>query len=185
MGAKLSIDKKAMIHEQLVYYCRYGQIDNLFTLYGENPDIDLSYNEEEAFRVACEAGEIEVIRQLRIWNHNMNIGAQNYLGFCIAICYGHEEVIKQLFAWNLSLDPMRFVNLSFCEKTIELLKDIASRRKKIDWLYKVISNDLECPICQDIPGDIIKTPCNHYFCQKCISTWYEMNQSCPNCREKL
>lgn len=187
MGAKISIDKESMLHEQLLHCCRYGFLDNLHQLYSENPQIDLSRNEEEAFRLACEVGEIYIIRQLREWNPKMDIGAKNYLGLCSAICVGHVDVIKQIFAWDIQIEPLKFIDFAFHNSTIELLKELHNRRQKIQWITHSILNieDIECPICQEIPSDYIWTPCNHKFCQGCIITWFEINQSCPYCRENL
>jgi len=185
MGGKVSVSKEYYIHEQLIYYCKYGQLDQLNYLYLEYPNIDLSRNEEEAFRVACDVGEVHIIRQLKEWNPGLNISAKNYMGLCRAISYGHVDVIKQILSWDFTINPMDFLVYAFQDNILDLLNDLSKRRLKIAWIHTSLSNEynLECPVCQDIPNEYILTPCNHNFCQKCILKWYEINQSCPYCRE--
>ncbi|XP_069507966.1 zinc-binding protein A33-like [Ambystoma mexicanum] len=47
-----------------------------------------------------------------------------------------------------------------------------------------ISEELLCPICLELFSDAVGLPCEHYFCQKCISeTWAgRETYSCPQCR---
>ena len=52
------------------------------------------------------------------------------------------------------------------------------------------SNDqeIECVICFEVMHNseesrqVIKTPCNHYFHNNCISEWIQINNTCPVCR---
>jgi hypothetical protein len=44
----------------------------------------------------------------------------------------------------------------------------------------------ECPICikyNYTPYSI--DPCGHNFCKNCIQEWYNINKTCPNCREPI
>lgn len=46
----------------------------------------------------------------------------------------------------------------------------------------------ECVICleeQRLGGKVTKLPCNHIFCNPCVSSWLERNNSCPVCRFEL
>jgi len=49
-------------------------------------------------------------------------------------------------------------------------------------------NITDCTICfENINNNAIKTPCNHYFHQKCLDEWIVKNinksiQNCPICR---
>jgi len=49
-----------------------------------------------------------------------------------------------------------------------------------------IPSDEPCSICCELLGDgvqkqVRKTQCNHYFCDPCISKWFEKSRRCPNC----
>jgi hypothetical protein len=56
------------------------------------------------------------------------------------------------------------------------------RFQKRDGSYcKIHSPKETCSICYTNTTNFI-TSCNHRFCQNCIKTWLEMNDSCPCCR---
>jgi hypothetical protein len=41
----------------------------------------------------------------------------------------------------------------------------------------------ECSVCiTKINTNIIKTKCDHYFCNNCLTKWMHSNNNCPNCR---
>lgn len=49
--------------------------------------------------------------------------------------------------------------------------------------------DCECPICteplhNESYGQILKTPCKHYYHSTCIDEWLRNHNSCPICRQK-
>lgn len=44
-----------------------------------------------------------------------------------------------------------------------------------------------CTICQDAVGangDRVSLPCNHAYCDACITRWKQQSRSCPNCRDE-
>jgi len=43
----------------------------------------------------------------------------------------------------------------------------------------------ECPICMESQSFMIRTPCSHSFCFKCITKTMNKNTSCPLCRTVL
>ncbi len=47
--------------------------------------------------------------------------------------------------------------------------------------------DLECSICTEkiIDNEIVKLKCNHVFHLKCLTSWKNINNSCPLCREEI
>ena len=48
--------------------------------------------------------------------------------------------------------------------------------------------DEECSICLDIIQNPVETPCNHFFCFKCLKEWQEVEDNtprCPLCREPI
>lgn len=42
----------------------------------------------------------------------------------------------------------------------------------------------ECSICKDSFKNPISLPCDHIFCDECISEWFEKENTCPLCRSK-
>ncbi|ORY01890.1 hypothetical protein BCR34DRAFT_667812 [Clohesyomyces aquaticus] len=45
---------------------------------------------------------------------------------------------------------------------------------------------LACNICQhDYVSDRISTACGHVFCRNCLSTWFNIEQTCPMCKEVI
>lgn len=49
----------------------------------------------------------------------------------------------------------------------------------------VIDEELLCPICKLVLENPSHTPCDHYFCHKCIEHWLSINAVCPVDREPL
>lgn len=62
-----------------------------------NPDMDISANDEMAFRLACSHGHWEVAQWLLTVNPDLNLSANNNDAFYWACKYGHLEVVKGLF----------------------------------------------------------------------------------------
>ena len=44
---------------------------------------------------------------------------------------------------------------------------------------------MSCSICMSELNDSITTPCNHTFCNGCLTKWLLTNESCPMCRHTL
>lgn len=43
----------------------------------------------------------------------------------------------------------------------------------------------ECSICQDEFKEPIRLPCNHIYCEQCISEWLDQETTCPMCRAQV
>lgn len=186
MGSSVSVNREDILHEQLIYYSRYGFIDKLNYLYLDNPQIDLSRNDEEAFRIACNSGEIYVIRQLREWNPAMDLSARDYEGFRLAVLNGHKEVISHILAWDYLINPLDFLQYALAESTIELLQSLHLKRSRMRWFRELKDNtnsQIECSVCFEIPLHVIVSPCKHIYCQKCIEKWFAISPTCPYCRK--
>ena len=57
-----------------------------------------------------------------------------------------------------------------------------------DISIKINPSDNQCPICfEDCdPTILIKTNCNHSFCENCLNDWLKQSKySCPLCREDI
>jgi hypothetical protein len=184
---KSNISRENYLHYQLINYCQGGLLDRLNYLYLENPGINLSKNNEEAFRTACCAGDIYVVRQLITWKPDIDISALNWEGLRMSIMYGNLDIIKFYFEREYTLKPLDFITIAWHYKILRLLYLLDERRKNLSWITVDIENTgkEECPICQCVSTNIVSTPCGHSFCQECIKTWLNYNQSCPNCRAKF
>jgi hypothetical protein len=44
---------------------------------------------------------------------------------------------------------------------------------------------MTCSICMNDIVDCVKTPCDHEFCNCCLTQWLMTKNSCPMCRHKL
>ena len=181
---KSTVSAENFRHYQLINYCQLGLLDKLHYLHIDNPDIDLSKNNEEALRTACKAGDIYVIRQLIEWKPDIDISANDWEGLKSAIMFGHLEIIKFYFERDYSIKPLDYVGTALHYHTIKFLYIMEEKRKNLYWITELKMNcsHIECPICQNQTEKIINTPCNHSFCEKCIKTWLTYNQSCPYCR---
>lgn len=42
-----------------------------------------------------------------------------------------------------------------------------------------------CPICHDNYDSPVLLQCRHIFCESCVSTWFDREQTCPLCRAKI
>lgn len=43
----------------------------------------------------------------------------------------------------------------------------------------------QCPICHDEFNCPVVLECNHIFCESCVGTWFDREQTCPLCRAKV
>ena len=60
--------------------------------------------------------------------------------------------------------------------------------KEIDEKLCKSLKDLECSVCLknfEIKETICITKCNHTYHKKCIDTWFEIKDTCPNCRADI
>ncbi|EEZ99887.1 RING finger and transmembrane domain-containing protein 2 [Tribolium castaneum] len=42
-----------------------------------------------------------------------------------------------------------------------------------------------CPICHDNYDSPVLLQCRHIFCENCVTTWFDREQTCPLCRAKI
>jgi hypothetical protein len=53
-----------------------------------------------------------------------------------------------------------------------------------NWNKVKMEKEEGCPICHEKLCDI-QTECNHFFCEDCITSWFEISHKCPMCREDM
>lgn len=42
-----------------------------------------------------------------------------------------------------------------------------------------------CSICQEEKLNTLKTDCDHYFCEECITEYIKIKDECPNCKSRI
>ena len=77
------------------------------------------------------------------------------------------------------------------------LSDLSTQRHRYDsavlYFESLVSraancaddDDDSCIICFELMTDLTVTPCQHYFCNSCISTCLKANGLCPTCRRSV
>lgn len=109
---KIYFYNENVYEEALSYVSTYGNIDIVLYLLNKNPCIH--YNEEEAFRNACDHGHLEIARILYSWSIDnetkINIHAVNEYAFRYASANGHRHILE--FLINLSIKDHIPINIS-------------------------------------------------------------------------
>lgn len=175
--------------------------------------IDISANQDQAFRWASLRGHNHIVEQLLIWNPEINICSNRYEVlhyspkekrvelFEILSAYDHE--IRRHF---LDYDNFRKIcesgdlpGLIEFRKTHDLLTFISTMTletlpKEIekyldDFLFiqsfqPILEGRTECPICKFSDVEIATT-CGHSFCVDCLRTWLKKADNCPYCRTTI
>lgn len=49
----------------------------------------------------------------------------------------------------------------------------------------LVSTEMECSICLDMMENPVVTPCSHWFCRECITSWLDQKDTCSLCRTKI
>lgn len=110
------------------------------------------------------------------------------LGFGIFLLSTLELMSKLQLQINDSDDLLVFVDPFGEIIDITYLNGVYKFRSKINnstKSYKCITNNLICPLTQDIiplNTNVRELNCNHIFTQNNIDIWLRKNNSCPICR---
>lgn len=111
-----------------------------------HPDIDISANDEHAFRQACSNGHLEVAQWLiqisKERGQDIDISARDELAFRWACVKGHLVVAK----WLLQIKP----DINISVKNDEIFRDVCSLKKLnvAQWLsslkpeYEIVNEDM-------------------------------------------
>ena len=76
--------------------------------------------------------------------------------------------------------------MKFCDSFTTKQKNTAELNKsQSNYDYVDEAYELRCSICKEIFESPKETPCRHRYCQKCIETWLEKQNTCPYCRQAL
>ena len=85
----------------IIEYFRKGNLNYIKDFILENPDFDLSFNDEYLFLITCEKGYLNIAKYLLKIKPNINIRIANDYSFNSSCSNGHLEFAK----WLLTLDP--------------------------------------------------------------------------------
>jgi hypothetical protein len=192
-----------------IHACSKGYIEVAQWLYKIKPTLDISAENEYAFRKACINGHLEVAQWLYQIKPTLDISLYNEEPFRMACYNGHLEVAQWLYQIKPTLDISAQNDEAFrdaCEyehlqvalwlQTILPERYIVNFYTEYDFEYSIKQtvkieriihvNTLDtCPICYENPCTI-QTNCNHSFCTTCITKWINTDHSqCPCCREDI
>ena len=84
------------LHQQIVELCRDGNLQELQHIIEQNPNYDISDEDEEAFRCACENGHLDVAKWLLQIKPNIYISINNDEAFRYACEEGHLDLAQWL-----------------------------------------------------------------------------------------
>ena len=88
---------------RFINLCYNGQLTIAKSFLQENPNINISAEDESAFCVACMNGYLEVCQWLLNVKPDINIAAQKTWAFRYACVHGHLEVCKWLHSLNIDI----------------------------------------------------------------------------------
>lgn len=89
------------IDQDLINACENGELEVVKRLLQIKPYIDISYDNENAFRTACTNGHLEIAQLLLQIKPNIDISAENNFSFVRACYYNHLEVAQ----WLIQIKP--------------------------------------------------------------------------------
>jgi hypothetical protein len=184
--------------------CIGGQFEIAKWLYKKNPITTLNNDFNYIFRIVCKNGHHNIAEWLLVLCPDIDIRSYNDYAFNMSCENNHITIAKLL----CSLCPEYHI-IVICGCIIEYkVRNILYEAKdnlehNYDDALKILNisktcvmNDGEncsicsiCSICYDEFNKIIKTPCNHYFCLRCLLEWciisnIKKDMSCAYCRTK-
>lgn len=157
---------------QIILYnlCRYSKLNILKLLLTHYTTIDISANNELAFKFACLNGHLKMAKYLLKKKPDIRIDIDGDTIYT-SICVQNKINIVKLF------QKLNF-NKYYAKIVDGKIMDYKIIRNKI------VDNKINCLICYDNVSDII-TSCNHQYCKACIFTWTEEHMTCPYCRSYI
>jgi len=117
--------------EQFLRYCIYGNFEKIISYYENNiNEIDISYNNEEAFIWACINGFINIAEWLLSKKTDINISVNNEQAFRSSCANGNLQVLK----WLIQLKPD--INISILEERAFTNACSTGNLEIVKWLYE-------------------------------------------------
>ena len=81
---------------KLQSYCSKGNLEKLKKLYNSVPDLNISDDDEHAFRLASRKNHIHIMKQLLEWKPNIDISANSEEVLINCCHYGYSEMLLYL-----------------------------------------------------------------------------------------
>lgn len=79
--------------------------------------------------------------------------------------------------------PLKIVHCHICKRMIGKFLYVFERGFYI--CMECSEKEHECQICSEEYCKLVKTVCNHEFCNSCLMTWLVKSNHCPICRKKI
>lgn len=158
-----------------------NNITCLNLIYEINNDIIKTPEFNYVFIKTCIHNRLNIMNKLYEWKPNILENKDIFLsGLYNARIHKSMDIINKLCCIKPNL-----VHLNIFKYYPRSYIDFLSMIESLNWIIDTIKNNDECVICTEICNNIVLTPCNHKFCQNCISIWLNKSNSCPYCRTKI
>ena len=173
-------------YEYFLDACMKGDIKFAKWLYEMNIDIDISAENEYAFRFACYYNQIELAKWLLEIKPDINIYAANNSVFTFACFNQRIELAEWLCTLNnlyyVKIENNRIVNWKI-KKEIDDMIETNNKEKIIEKLkLNIVKITDTCIIClNDACEEYIQTNCNHIYCYDCYIHWYYIEKNDKRC----
>ena len=133
--------------------CKTGNLKEAKKILSKNPNIDISADDEYAFRFACINGHLELAQWLLSVKPDIDISAENNYAFRYSCEYGHLKVAL----WLQSLKPYLYVIKNITDDKIEFYIRTNEEAKWENMKYGLWLQDINTNILSALPIDISKT----------------------------
>lgn len=152
--------------------CEIGKLQMVQWLYSKHPGINISWENESAFRNAC-CNSLEIAKWLLEIKPDIQITANNHEAFRTACVLRSQEMAT----WLVTLcSHYKIIKINRMGHIYYRIMFPLSNR-----IYTCESPAMQCPICYEKECDV-RTECNHSYCMDCMDKW---RKPCPMCREPI
>lgn len=153
------------------------------------------------FIYSCKRKNLELAK----WAYTRNFsryGLKNHFYFAKISCeHNSKEILKYLLELNKNVNYLTLHKIAYKHDKMNVLKYLGSldtdiffitndghvRAKSLKYTFsKVVKIDnlCICPICYEKNAEL-ELICKHKYCLNCIDTWYNIEGSCPECRQDI
>ena len=176
----------ALDYDGLFYIsCTTNQLAIAKWLYSIHPEMDISINNEMTFCDTCFKGHLEIVQWLFEIKPTLRVHTRNHFAIKVA----HRNNHSALFRWLVERYPLMYSLQPLPPPSNRFFLKIhkVAQLPFGNPICTIIRNHYEtstCTICCEYDC-AVELNCKHSFCENCISTWYDKNQTCPLCRTDI
>ena len=176
----------ALDYDGLFYIsCTTNQLAIAKWLYSIHPEMDVSTNNEMTFCDTCFKGHLEIVQWLLEIKPTIRVHTRNHIAIKTAHTNNHQALVR----WLVEQYPSMYRLIPAPHPSTRLFLKIYKVPKLPfgNSLCTIIRNHCEtstCTICCEYDCRV-ELNCKHSFCENCISTWYDKQQTCPLCRTSI